>query len=70
MTDPSPLAEANPLSLEELFRLDPLKLSDADVDQIIAELRRKRALWAAAEAAPKAPRKSAAKEELSPDDFA
>jgi hypothetical protein len=69
MTDQSPLAEANPLSLDELFRLDPLKLTDADVDQIIAELRRKRALWAASEAAPKAAKRTS-KEELSPDDFA
>jgi hypothetical protein len=70
MTQDSPLAEANPLSLEELFRLDPLKLTEPDIDQIIAELRRKRALWTASEAAPKAQRKSVAKDELSPDDFA
>ena len=49
MTDSSPLAEASPASLDELFATDPLKLRDSDVDAIILELRRKRALWAKAE---------------------
>lgn len=70
MTDQgqSPLTEANPASLDELFSRDPLKLSDSDVDQIIEELRRKRMLWAKAELEGKKakPRK---KDELTAEDL-
>jgi len=69
MTDQSPLAEASPKSLDELFSTDPLKLSDSDVDAIIAELRRKRALWAKSEAegrkAPRTKKDEATLEDLS-----
>lgn len=67
----SPLAEATPDSLDELFRRDPLGLSDQDLDRIVAELRSRRAIWAKAEAEgkTKAPRKAAAKAELGADDL-
>lgn len=42
----SPLAEAKPESLDELFSRDPLSLSDSDVDQIVDSLRAHRRLWA------------------------
>ena len=42
---PSPLSEADPKSLEEIFSLDPLKLSRSDRDVIVTELRRARAKW-------------------------
>jgi len=46
----TPLAEAKPDSIEELFRRDPLKMTDADVDAVILAMREKRATWAKAEA--------------------
>jgi hypothetical protein len=65
----SPLAEATVDSLDELFRRDPLKLTDGDVDKIVAELRRKRALWvqAAAEGKTRAPKEKAQKAEAKPE---
>lgn len=47
----SPLAEADPRSLEELMSRDPLKLTKQDRGQIVGELRRMREVWAKAEAA-------------------
>jgi hypothetical protein len=40
-----PLAFANPRSLDELFNRDPLDLADQDIDVIVAEYRRQRAVW-------------------------
>lgn len=34
-TTPSPLEEASPLSLEDIFNKDPLQLSTQDLDQVI-----------------------------------
>lgn len=75
----SPLAEAVPESLDELFSRDPLSLTQQDLDKIIANLREARARWAAAEAsgAKSAPRsakaaagpKVAAKPGMSLDDL-
>ena len=45
----SPLAEAQPESLQELFDKDPLLLTDPDVERIVTELRKARDLWAVAE---------------------
>ena len=67
MTNPTqpgennPLAEANPLSLDEYFSRDPLGLSDQDIGIIVVELRRMRAHWVVAESqgktkAPKVPK--------------
>lgn len=58
---PSPLAEAVPESLDELFSRDPLKLQDSDLDKIIANLRAARQRWITAEAsgAKSAPRAGA-----------
>ena len=36
----SPLSEADPASLNELFARDPLSLSDQEIDQITAEVMR------------------------------
>ena len=46
----SPLKEADPRSLDELYSADPLSLTDPDVDRIVDNLVEKRDLWAAAEA--------------------
>ena len=68
MTDNSPLAEADPASLEELFSRDPLKLSDLDIDRIIEAERAQRAKLALAPE--KEPRKRAdARTEISADDI-
>jgi hypothetical protein len=67
MTEPSPLAETNPLSLQELFDTDPLKLNRDDVSQIVAELRAQRERWEATEGkkrAPKAPVQNLSLEDL------
>lgn len=47
----SPLHEATPDSLDELFSRDPLELSDQDLDSIVAHLRAQRNQWHAEEAA-------------------
>ena len=41
----SPLAEAIPESLDELFSRDPLQLAEPDIDKIVARLRAERANW-------------------------
>ena len=46
----TPLAEAAPESLDELFSRDPLKLQQQDIRNIINQLRDQRARWRAAEA--------------------
>ena len=46
----SPLSEADPASLNELFARDPLSLSNQEIDQITAALRAQRAKWAQEEA--------------------
>lgn len=50
---PSPLLEANPDSLAELFARDPLGLSTQDIDKVIEGQRAQRERWRAAEAAGK-----------------
>lgn len=47
MTQPSPLAEASPASLQELFDRDPLQLTDPDIERIVTELRAQRQRWEA-----------------------
>ena len=55
----SPLLEAEPASLTELFARDPLGLSDKDLDVIVAELREQRTrIEAAKRAGVKAPQGS------------
>lgn len=49
MTD-SPLAEAEPNSLQELFDKDPLNLTDPDIERIVTELRAQRDRWVKTEA--------------------
>lgn len=70
----SPLAEASPTSLDELFSRDPLDLTDNDIEKIVNELRAKRALWLDAEAqgakkAPKAAKKAVDTTGKSADDL-
>lgn len=62
------LAEVRANSLDELFSRDPLSLSDADLDKMIAIYREKREVWARSEAA-KAPSKREAPKDLSLDDL-
>lgn len=71
----SPLAGVNPRSLDALMAEDPAKLSEGEFDQIIAEMRKMRKIWAeneskkdSAEAkAPKAPKPPRGKGTLSID---
>lgn len=49
----SPLAEADPQSLNEIMNRDPLEYSRQDRDVIVAELRRMRSKWLLEEAAGK-----------------
>lgn len=66
----NPLNEAEPNSLAELMARDPLKLTDQDLDLIIAELRRKRVDFAKAEAEPKIKKpRGTAKANISLDDI-
>jgi predicted DNA-binding transcriptional regulator YafY len=44
LTD-NPLSEASPAALQELFDLDPLKLTDDDLTRVVAELRAQRGRW-------------------------
>lgn len=71
MTEPSPLSEATSDSLDELFRRDPLGLTDSDLDRIIEAMREKRTLWKQSEAlkASKPKGSAAAKRELTDDDL-
>ena len=39
------LANANPRSLEELMKIDPLALTSSDIGEIITMLRRQRIEW-------------------------
>lgn len=45
----SPLSEADPSSLDELFARDPLDLTKDDLDSIASELRDHRGLWIVAD---------------------
>ena len=47
----SPLAQANPNALAELFSRDPLSLTDQDIDSMVALLRQQRTHWAETEIA-------------------
>ena len=53
-TPPSPLTEVKPESLQELFNKPPLRLTDAEVDKIVAKLQEDRQKFLTMEAAPKA----------------
>ena len=48
---PSPLLEASPDSLQEIFDRDPLSLTLADAEQICKELRAQRERWEKAQKA-------------------
>lgn len=43
---PTPLSEASPDSLQDIFNRDPRDLSEADQDRILVELRRQALQWA------------------------
>lgn len=53
-----------PQDLAELFRRDPLKLTDQDLDRIVGYFRGRRAIFAAQERKPKAESKKARKERV------
>lgn len=57
--DVNPLDTVDPRSLDELMSMDPLKMSDQDVDEVIARYRKERHLWAKEDAEAKANKKSA-----------
>jgi hypothetical protein len=63
MTEGSPLLEADPASLVELFNRDPLLYTKQDEDTIIRELRKLREAYTVAEAQGKKPRAVKAKAE-------
>ena len=65
----SPLSEASPDSLEELFSRDPLDLTDRDLDRIVAELRAKRHLWTQEQATKPERKSKVARKELDLEDF-
>ncbi len=46
----SPLSEADPQSLDDLYSADPLSLTDSDVERIVSDLREKREQWEKQEA--------------------
>lgn len=58
------LAEANPASLDALFSRDPESLTDNELDRMVEEERRMRAIWAKNEAEGK--RASSAKPKAAP----
>lgn len=64
----SPLAEADPASLDEFMSRDPAGMTDAELDAQVAIYRRMRAIWeksaAKARNAPKSPRGAKAKTTL------
>ena len=55
---PSPVERLDPKLIQELFDMDPLKLSDQDIDKIIAHLRADRAAFMMP--APAKPKKASA----------
>ncbi len=65
MTDvpASPLAEADPQSLNDIMNMDPLEYGRKDRDVIVAELRRMRSKWLVEEAAGKTRASKPKKEE-------
>lgn len=66
MSDVPAQPSVDPRLLDELFNMDPLKLSDTDLDVIIAELRKDRAEHLAAAAAPKGKKAASAKQAVIP----
>lgn len=52
----SPLSEASPESLQELFDKDPLKLTDPDIERVVTELRAQRGRWEISQKTRKAPK--------------
>jgi hypothetical protein len=66
---PSPLTEASPNSLQELFDADPLQLNDDDISRIVQELRAQRERWLQGEAAGKGKRTKAQTVTVSLDDL-
>ncbi len=55
----SPLQSSDPDAISALFRADPMDLTDADLDSLISELRRRRNAHLSEEAAKQAKGKSA-----------
>lgn len=49
----SPLAEAKPAAMDELFNREPTELSDSDITAMVVELRKQRVNWQTLEAVKK-----------------
>lgn len=47
----TPLAEANPASIQELFNKEPEELTDWDIESLVKALREQRSKWAQLEIA-------------------
>ena len=65
-SEKSPLSEADPTSLDELFARDPLGLTNEDLDAIASELRDHRGLWVVADEEAKNKKKSTPRGESKP----
>lgn len=66
----SPLAEADPRSLQQIFDDDPLNLTDDDIERVVVELRAQRSRWEKAEkAGPKKSKAVAAPSAISAEDL-
>lgn len=60
-TTKSPLSEADPRSLDDLYSDDPLNLTEPDLDSMVDNLRAKNVLWAKEEAESKSQGRKAKK---------
>lgn len=68
MTDAEgPLAAVDPEAIVRAFEADPMTLSDAQLDALVTELRRRRSAFLAAEAIKQMNRKPKAKAPPAPD---
>lgn len=61
-----PLAEVDPDAITQAFAADPMTLTDAQLDVVVTELRRRRSAFLAQEAAKSLNRKTKAKAEPPP----
>lgn len=64
----TPLAEANPASIQELFNKEPEELTDWDIESLVKALREQRSKWAQLEIA-KANKEKKEKVQLSQSDI-
>lgn len=65
----SPLTEANPFSIQDLFNKEPESLTDAEITAMVSELRKQRGTWLIAEDAKAAKAKKEKGIPLNKDEF-